>query len=340
MEREDRMIDFVSAFAGIGGFERGFELAGGFRCTAQIEWKKDRLGVLAEHFDSVPQFGDITEVTGAEIISAAGPDIDLMVGGFPCQDTSIGAPHREGLDGSRSSHFWEFERLVYETQRLLDDVKPTWALIENPTGLLTSRGGRDMEAVLRALVELGYGVSFRVLDASLIPGSAGQRRQRVLLLGHLSGDPRPAAQVLALGERGSEDPDVGDPRRSSARRPQAARSAEDHGGRLIFRKSRRPRSKEDYATYVSDDVVNTLNGYDGGFSARQTNVIIDHGRPRVLTQEEWEMAQGFEPGWTASMKEGARWQAIGDSMNVHHARWLGERLAAVHESLPLIGAST
>lgn len=330
-------IRYVSAFAGIGGFERGFDLAGGFECISQIEWKKDRLQVLAEHFPGVPQFGDIKEVTGADIISAGGSDIDLMVGGFPCQDTSIGAPHRAGLDGTRSSHFWSFERLLFETQRLLDDTKPTWAAIENPTGLLTSRRGRDLEAVLRALVELGYGVSFRVLDSSFLPGAGGQRRQRVLVLGHLSGDPRPAGQVLALGGGGGEDPVVGDPRRASARRPQAARSVDEHG-RLIFRKSRRPRNDEDYATYVPADVVNCLNGYDGGFSARQTNVIVEHGRPRVLTHEEWEQAQGFEPGWTASIADSPRFQAIGDSMNVHLARWFGERLADVHADLPMIGA--
>lgn len=332
------MIRTISAFAGIGGFERGYSLAGGFEIAAQIELKKDRRAVLAEHFPGIPQFGDIKEVTGADLVSAAGPDIDLMVGGFPCQQTSIGAPHRQGLDGAKSSMFWEYERLLYEVQRLLDDVRPTWAAIENPPGLLTSRGGRDMDAVLGALVELGYGVSFRTLDSSFLPGSGGQRRQRILVLGHLSGDPRPAAQVLALGDRGSESAGVADPRRSSARRPQAARGPDEHD-RLIFRKSRRPRSSEDYATYVPDDVVNTLNGYDGGFSARQTNIVVERGRPRVLTHEEWEQAQGFTAGWTASMSEQARFAAIGDSMNVHLARWFGERLAAVHEALPMIGAS-
>lgn len=333
------MIRVVSAFAGIGGFDRGAELAGGYEIAAQIEWKKDRLAVLAEHFPGVPQFTDIKEVSGADLISAAGPDIDLMVGGFPCQNTSIGAPHREGLDGDRSSMFWEFERLLFDTQRLLDATRPTWAAIENPPGLLTSRGGRDMEAVLRALVDLGYGVSYRVLDSVYLPGAGGQRRQRVLVLGHLSGDPRPAAQVLALADGRGEDPDVGDPRRASARRPQAARSPEDHGGLLIFRKSRRARSKDDYSTYVPADVVNTLNGYDGGFSARQTNVILDHGRLRVLTHEEWERAQGFETGWTARMKEGPRFTAIGDSMNVHLARWFFERLSTVHSNLHLLGAT-
>lgn len=331
-------INFVSAFAGIGGFEEGFRQAGGFHCTAQIEWKKDRLGVLAEHFEA-PQFGDITEVTGADILSATDTRPDLMVGGFPCQDTSIAAPHRAGLAGARSGHFWSFARLVDEVAELADQLDPRWLLIENPPGLLGSHGGQDMERVLHTMVELGYGVGFRVLQSASIPGSGGQRRQRVLILGHRGGDPRPAAQVLALPHRGGEDPDVDHPGRSSARRPSAVGSAEDHGGRLIFRKSRRPRSKDDYATYVEGEQINTLNGYDGGFSARQTNIVIDQGQPRVLTLEEWEMAQGFEPGWTASMKDGARFQAIGDSMNVHLARWFGERLAAAHAALPMLPAA-
>ena len=95
----------------------------------------------------------------------------------------------------------------------------------------------------------------------------------------------------------------------------------------------------DYATYIPDDYLNTLNGFDSGFGPRQTNLIIDQGRLRFLTLEEWELAQGFEPGWTAPMgKDGPRFAALGDAMNVHLARWLGERLASVHESLPMIGA--
>ena len=333
------MIDFVAAFEGIGGFGEGFRRAGGFNCTAQIEWKQDRLAVLRERLENVPQFGDITEVTGADILSATAGRPDLIVGGFPCQDTSIAAPHRAGLAGQRSGNFYEFTRLVAEVAELVDNLDPRWVLIENPGGLLTSNGGRDMETVLRTLVELGMGVVFRTLDSVRLPHAGGHRRQRVLVLGHRGGDPRPAAQVLALGGGCSEGVGVGDTGRASRRRPRAAECAAAHGGRLIFRKSRRPRSKTDYATYVREEQINTLNGYDGGYSARQTNIVIEQGRPRVLTIEEWEAAQGFTPGWTEPMKISQRWQAVGDSMNVHLAQWFGERLSMVHETVPMIGAS-
>lgn len=330
------MINFVSAFAGIGGFERGLELAGGFQCISQIEWKKDRLKVLAERFPGVPQFGDIKEVTGADIISAGGRP-DVVIGGFPCQDTSIGAPHRVGLEGERSGHFWSFARLIDELAQLLDDLDPRVAVIENVPGLLRSNGGADMDRVIGALVELGYGVAWRCIDSACLGG--GQRRQRLIVVGHRGDDPVPAAQVLALTGGGSEDPGLDHPRRSSTRGPKAARSAEEYGGRLMFRKSRRPRSKTDFATYIPDDVINTLNGFDTGFSSRQTNLVIDQGKPRVLTLEEWEAAQGFDPGWTEPMsKDGARFSAIGDSMNVHLARWLGEQIAGLYASLPMIGA--
>lgn len=329
-------ISFVSAFAGIGGFERGFDLAGGFECISQIEWKKDRTRVLEERWPLVPRFGDIKEVTGADIISAGGRP-DVVVGGFPCQDTSIAAPHRVGLEGERSGHFWSFARLLAELADLLDELDPRVVVIENVPGLLRSNDGADMDRVLATMVELGYGVAWRCLDSASIGG--GQRRQRLLVVGHRGDDPVPAAQVLALAGRGSEDSGLDHPRRPSARRPKVARSAEEYGGRLMFRKSRRPRSKTDYATYIQDDVINTLNGFDTGFSSRQTNLVIDQGKVRVLTLEEWEAAQGFDAGWTAPMdKDGLRFSAIGDSMNVHLARWLGERIAGVFHSLPMIGA--
>jgi DNA (cytosine-5)-methyltransferase 1 len=167
-----------SLFAGIGGFDLGLERAG-MVCRWQVEIDTTCQGVLARHWPQAQRYGDICEVRGDELES-----VDLICGGFPCQDVSV-AGKRQGLAGERSGLWYEFHRVLAE-------ARPQWAVIENVPGLLSSNGGRDFAVILRGLVELGYGVCWRVLDAQYF--GVAQRRRRVFIVGSL-GDGR-AAQVL------------------------------------------------------------------------------------------------------------------------------------------------
>lgn len=126
------------------------------------------------------------------------PPIDILTGGFPCQDLSV-AGKRGGLAGSRSGLFFELARILAES-------RPEWFVFENVPGLLSSNSGRDMGVVLSTLVELGYGVAWRILNAQFF--GVAQRRRRVFLVGHSSGDERRAAAVLfePAGMRGNPSP--------------------------------------------------------------------------------------------------------------------------------------
>jgi DNA (cytosine-5)-methyltransferase 1 len=136
--------------------------------------------VLAHHYPAVPCHGDFTTI-GADDYGA----IDLLVGGTPCQSFSI-AGLRGGLDDDRGN-------LALEYLRLADKKRPRWLVWENVPGVLSSNGGRDFGAILGGMVELGYGVAYRVLDAQHF--GVPQRRRRVFVVGHL-GDWRRAAAVL------------------------------------------------------------------------------------------------------------------------------------------------
>ncbi|HIQ16688.1 MAG TPA: DNA cytosine methyltransferase [Novosphingobium capsulatum] len=136
--------------------------------------------VLAHRFPAVPCHGDFTTI-GAD---QYGP-IDLLVGGTPCQSFSI-AGLRGGLDDSRGN-------LALEFLRLADRKRPRWLVWENVPGVLSSNGGRDFGSILGGMVELGYGVAYRVLDAQHF--GVPQRRRRVFVVGYL-GDWRRAAAVL------------------------------------------------------------------------------------------------------------------------------------------------
>ena len=167
-----------SLFSGIGGFDLGAERVGG-EVVWQCEIDKDARTVLAEHWPAVECFEDVRE------IDDRAPGVDVLCGGFPCQDLSV-AGNRRGLAGERSGLFFEFMRVT-------GALAPRWVLIENVPGLLSSDDGRDMGTVLGTLADLGYGWAYRVLDAQFF--GVAQRRRRVFIVGCL-GDAGSAAKVL------------------------------------------------------------------------------------------------------------------------------------------------
>jgi DNA (cytosine-5)-methyltransferase 1 len=114
-----------------------------------------------------------------------GTNVDLLVGGTPCQSFSV-AGLRKGLEDPRGN-------LALTYCGILDRLKPQWCVWENVPGVLSSSGGRDFGSFLGALGELGYGFAYRVLDAQYF--GVAQRRRRVFVVGYL-GDWRPASEVL------------------------------------------------------------------------------------------------------------------------------------------------
>ena len=180
----------VSLFAGIGGFDLAMERAG-INVVATVEWDKHAQSVLARRFPNSKLYGDITGVTGEQLINAGfDPANGIITGGFPCQDLSV-AGRRAGLTGSRSGLFWEI-------CRLLDETKAQSFILENVPGLLSSNEGRDMGTVIRALEERGYSIAWRVLDAQHF--GVAQRRRRVFIVGNLGDDWRSLTEILAIGE--------------------------------------------------------------------------------------------------------------------------------------------
>ncbi|MDT8894207.1 DNA (cytosine-5-)-methyltransferase [Halomonas sp. I1] len=146
--------------------------------------------VLAHHWPDVPNLGDMTNFK--EWPDAA---IDVLVGGTPCQSFSV-AGLRRGLDDPRGN-------LALTFLAIADQYRPRWVVWENVPGVLSSNGGRDFGAFLGGLVKLGYGFSYRVLDAQFF--GVAQRRRRVFVVGHL-GDWRRAAAVLFEREGLSGNP--------------------------------------------------------------------------------------------------------------------------------------
>lgn len=324
-------LKFASAFTGIGGFEQGFAECG-WEPTVLIEINKHCRSILQRQYPNTPLLGDITDVSGADLGHP-----DLVGGGFPCQDTSIAAPHRAGLRGARSGLYYDFIRLVEEHHRLVDATRPEWVLIENTPGLLKSNDGRDMAAVVGGLEDLGYGWAYRTVDARHL--GTPQRRPRVIVVGHRGGDPRVPWAVLGDAPAGGDADPTHPVRRGQGGPRPAGVPAPDEV--VVWRKSARPRaalSKGGYETWVRDEIANTLTGFDGGNAARQTHLIHQGGRLRTLTFTEWERLQGFPDGWTEGMPANERYQALGNAIHTGTAAWIARRIDRVRSNLHLIGA--
>lgn len=192
-------MKFGSLFAGVGGFDLGFEAAG-MECCFQVEWDKYCQQVLAYHWPDVPRWSDVSDVNGADL-----PPVDVITFGSPCQDLSV-AGKRAGLDGGRSNLFFEATRIIREMRDATDGVFPRVAVWENVPGAFSSNGGHDFGSVLDGLAESGaLGVEWAVLDARWF--GVPQRRRRIFVVAEF--DParafRGGEPLLTVGKGSARD---------------------------------------------------------------------------------------------------------------------------------------
>ena len=159
----------LSLFAGIGGFDLGLERTGGFKTVAFCEIDPFCRRVLAKHWPGVPCYEDVRSLT-AERLRADGIAVDVICGGFPCQDVSH-AGARIGIDGSRSGLWREYARIIGE-------IRPAYVIVEN-TGGLTSRG---MGRVLGDMAALGLDAWWDRVPASAL--GAPHPRERIWIVAY------------------------------------------------------------------------------------------------------------------------------------------------------------
>lgn len=163
-------LSVLDLFSGIGGFSLGLEATGGFETAAFCEINPYARRVLAHHWPEVPIHGSVVDLCGADITA------DVICGGFPCQDISLSGSGA-GLDGDRSGLWFQFLRLI-------DEIRPRWAIIENVSALR----GRGLDTVLRGLAAIGYDAEWHCVPASAL--GAPHRRDRIWIVAYPHGEPR------------------------------------------------------------------------------------------------------------------------------------------------------
>ncbi len=164
----------LSLFAGIGGFDLGLERTGGFKTVAFCEIEPFPQSILRKHWPEVPIYDDVRTLTGDQL-RTDGIGVDVICGGFPCQDISV-AGRQEGIaDGTRSG-LWS------EVARLIGELRPKFVIVENVANLLSGpseRPGGWFGRVLGDLAELGYDAEWENIPASAL--GAPHRRERIWL---------------------------------------------------------------------------------------------------------------------------------------------------------------
>lgn len=169
-----RVLDL---FSGIGGFSLGLEAAG-LVTVAFCEVSTVCRHLLAHHWPEVQQYDDVQTLT-AERLASDGIAVDVVCGGFPCQDLSY-AGAGAGLAGARSGLFWEIVRLVREL--IGAGRRPRYLVLENVAALL----GRGLGEVLGALASLGYDLWWDCIPAFAV--GAPHRRDRVWIVAYPRGE--------------------------------------------------------------------------------------------------------------------------------------------------------
>lgn len=303
-----------STFSGVGGIDLGLERAG-MEVLFQCEKDPYRRRVLHRHWPNIVCFEDVSEITG-EVVRTKLEDfsLDVLCGGFPCQDLSV-AGKRRGLAGERSSLFFEFARIADEL------VRPGgWVLVENVPGLLSgcSCVGCEKCGDLLRLHSRGW---------RHVGRDAGRDFGETRL-------------DLGAAHDGSVDGDDGGSRGGSGRCPcrrcdEARRLLAAHNGTEFSV------VRSDAGLGISDDgashTLNTgtppgvfnLRGREGGSQAEVDDVVSLRasagGSSRsYLYGESGELDEtcAFDPA-----PDGPRYAACGDAVTVNVAEWIGRRLA-------------
>lgn len=311
---------YFDTFSGIGGFTVALaEL--GHECVGFSEIDRYACAIYARHFPSHHPYGDITRINADQL-----PDFDLLVGGFPCQAFSV-AGKRRGFTDTRGTLFFDLARILQAKQ-------PRLFVFENVKGLLSHDGGRTVRTVIAALDELGYDLQWQVLNSKDF--GVPQNRERVFIVGHLGGTPRP--EVFPVGGAGRERAleEEGTPGRILRQPALHGRGSDtsellQHGRQT----SGRDRAQEPPGDRPERRAVAGVIGADGIASPRKAGVRgvpggegLDHisGNIRRLTPLECERLQGFPDNWTAGVSDTQRYRCCGNAVTVNVVREIVRRL--------------
>ena len=178
-------IKYLDMYSGIGGFRSALDEIGGFECVGYCEIDKFAKQAYETLYDTKGEmyFEDARNICPDDL-----PDIDLICAGFPCQSFSLAGKQR-GFDDTRGT-------LFFEVARVAAAKRPALLYLENVQNLLSHDKGWTFETILEVLDDIGYDVSWTVLNSANF--GVPQSRNRVFITGFLRG--RCAGEIFAFSQ--------------------------------------------------------------------------------------------------------------------------------------------
>jgi DNA (cytosine-5)-methyltransferase 1 len=331
---------FIDLFAGIGGIRQAVESVGGV-CVMTSEWDAYAKKTYVENFgDEHPFEGDITKVDAAEV-----PDHDLLVGGFPCQPFSIAGVSKKNALGRAHGFADETQgTLFFDICRLLEAKTPKAFLLENVKNLTSHDRGKTFDVIKRNLRDLGYSVTWRVVDGAHF---GPQHRERIIIVGfrrdlgvdfNFDAEPLPPKGAHTMREV---------LHRTDGREPRLEQDGDkffDHANNCVNPKYTLSEHLWTYLQNYAKKHQAKGNGFGFGMvgpdsvsrtlSARYykdgSEILVSQGAgavPRRLTPRECARLQGFPDTFRIPVSDTRAYKQFGNSVVVHVIRHVAGLMA-------------
>lgn len=350
-------MKYLSLFSGIEAASVAWKDLD-WECVGVCEIDKFASAVLKHHYPTVPNYGDITTLSEEKLNEIKNTHADeplLVIGGSPCQSFSI-CGRKEGLDDPRGN-------LMFEYVRVVETLQPKYFIWENVPNVLSKGMSAAFGTLLRSMVECGYSIGWRVLDAQHF--GVAQRRRRVFLIGCI-GEESPfeilfESQSMQGSSESSRKVQQDNPSNTTSspskhhrvrpklefvsmlKNTQSSTSCYEPAD-VSFTLTANMGTGGGHVPMISDpkptrNKVGTLCARDFKGPSRewvnQGKFIPHMGKVRKLTPIECERLQGFPDNYTRISWNGKdedncpvspRYKTLGNSMAVPVMRWLGERI--------------
>jgi len=297
------VLTFGSLFAGIGGFDLGFERAG-MQCKWQVEIDDYCSCVLAKHWPEVKRYGDIRECGSHNLAP-----VDVIVGGFPCQPHSY-AGKRKGAADDRN--LWP------EYLRLVKALRPRWVVGENVPGLITTM----LDEVLSDLEGAEYAVGTLVVPA--VAFNAPHRRARVFIVAH--------ANVTGLAQRESQRGDTREEQQAIERSGGERRGTHVADASQLFSDG----CDSDGEQFAPRTIPESGDGDSQGRSEsnwwlpqRGLGRVADGISPKMDEPRFWLPEPNIPRVCKGQGGRVARLRALGNAVVPQVAQWIGHQIIAV-----------
>lgn len=315
-------MKYIDLFGGIGGFRYGIEQSNkDWQCVYYADYDKYAVQTYNKNFGTEYEPTDITKVDARDI-----PDHDIICGGFPCQAFST-AGKRGGFEDTRGT-------LFFEVMRIAKAKRTKYLFLENVKGLLNHNKGKTFTTILQTMEELGYDAQWMVLNSKF--HGVPQNRERVFIIGHLRGTPKPEVQPYARYEKKNKPISIGHisktltTRTGSTAKQQTLITSttpremafKDVSPTLLARDYKAPKAVFTHSLYPRSS--KTGKGGTGQLSKiDQTSYCLDTGNAqaisydriiRKLTPLECERLQGFPDNWTDGQSDSQRYKQCGNAV--------------------------